>query len=79
VQGTSALACLRARALNFGTPNALLVRNWHSPFGADRRQAIMVKLLATLNLPQDLKRLTPDERKQLAQEIRETIVHTGIL
>ncbi|MGQ9462949.1 MAG: 1-deoxy-D-xylulose-5-phosphate synthase [Candidatus Fervidibacter sp.] len=36
----------------------------------------MAKLLAELNLPQDLKKLTPEERKQLAQEIRETIVHT---
>ncbi len=36
----------------------------------------MAKLLASLNLPQDLKRLTPEERRQLAQEIRETIVQT---
>ncbi len=36
----------------------------------------MAKLLETLNLPQDLKRLTLEERKQLAQEIRETIVQT---
>ncbi len=36
----------------------------------------MTKLLKTLNLPQDLKRLTPEERKQLAQEIREVIVQT---
>ena len=36
----------------------------------------MAKLLAELNLPQDLKRLGPQERRQLAQEIRETIVNT---
>lgn len=36
----------------------------------------MAKLLETLNLPHDLKRLTLDERKRLAQEIREAIVHT---
>ncbi|MFN3422826.1 MAG: 1-deoxy-D-xylulose-5-phosphate synthase N-terminal domain-containing protein, partial [Armatimonadota bacterium] len=36
----------------------------------------MAKLLETLNLPQDLKRLTIEEKKQLAQEIRETIVQT---
>lgn len=36
----------------------------------------MAKLLAELNLPQDLKKLTPEERKKIAQEIRETIVHT---
>jgi len=37
---------------------------------------VMTKLLAELNLPQDLKRLGPEERRQLAQEIRETIVNT---
>lgn len=36
----------------------------------------MASLLATLDLPQGLKRLTPEERKQLAQEIREVIVNT---
>lgn len=36
----------------------------------------MPQLLEKLNLPQDLKRLTLEERKQLAQEIRETIVQT---
>jgi 1-deoxy-D-xylulose-5-phosphate synthase len=38
--------------------------------------SVMAKLLAELNLPQDLKRLGPEERRQLAQEIRETIVNT---
>lgn len=37
---------------------------------------MMANLLATLKLPQDLRHLTPDGRKQLAQEIRETIVQT---
>ncbi|MCS7263715.1 MAG: 1-deoxy-D-xylulose-5-phosphate synthase [Armatimonadetes bacterium] len=36
----------------------------------------MVKLLSSLNLPKALKNLTPNERKKIAQEIRETIVNT---
>ncbi len=36
----------------------------------------MAKLLSELNLPHNLKTLTPDERKELAREIRETILNT---